>query len=119
MKKASQQLRSRVVDEGKSPLFEGNIRSLRTRVVVAEIWFPCSNQLVGNPLCSKLERRSSSAGDQNPEVKDRETGRWVVVQGSMTELSRFGGFVGGFRGEDGGGGRSRWWSGREAREKRK
>lgn len=47
--------------------------------------------------------------DQNPAVKDRETGHLVVVQGSMTDLSRDGGFGWGCSGrmgeeEDGVGG---------------
>lgn len=49
--------------------------------------------------------------DQNPAVKDRETGHLVVVQGSMTDLSRDGGFgweiserMGGEEDKDGAGG---------------
>lgn len=101
--KGSQQLRSRVVDQEKNPSFEGYIRSLRTRVVVAECVFLAATSW--SEIHSKLDGGSSSAGYQNPAVKDRETGRWVVAQRSMTELSRNGGFGWGIRGKDGRGGR--------------
>lgn len=82
-KETSQQLRSRVVDYGKNPLLEGDVRSLRTRVVVAERRFPCSNQLVGNPLETRV-RRETRIQKSKTEKQD--------VHGSMTELSRNGGF---------------------------
>lgn len=58
MKGTSQQLRSRVVDYEKNPLLEGNVRSLRTRVVVAERRVSCSKQLVGNPLETRVRRET-------------------------------------------------------------